>query len=114
MKVRTGPLIAGSELRTRAMMIQLKTDGPVQFAIMSDAPESFLSWLERRGGSVDNHVFPSRVDHSAHISTRQYARLVDEWVTAVGLRSEDYGTHSLRQTSFAPRASECQLSRIWA
>ena len=29
---------------------------------------------------------------------RQYARLVDEWVTAVGLRSEDYGTHSLRRT----------------
>jgi site-specific recombinase XerC len=32
------------------------------------------------------------------MSTRQYARLVDEWVTAVGLRSEDYGTHSLRRT----------------
>lgn len=29
---------------------------------------------------------------------RQYARLVDEWVTAIGLRSEDYGTHSLRGT----------------
>lgn len=27
-----------------------------------------------------------------------YAHLVDEWVTAVGLRSEDYGTHSLRRT----------------
>ena len=40
----------------------------------------------------------SRIDHSAHMSTRQYARLVDEWVTAVGLRSEDYGTHSLRRT----------------
>lgn len=23
---------------------------------------------------------------------------MDEWVTAVGLRSEDYGTHSLRRT----------------
>jgi site-specific recombinase XerC len=32
------------------------------------------------------------------MSTRQYSRLVDEWVTAVGLRSEDYGTHSLRRT----------------
>jgi site-specific recombinase XerD len=32
------------------------------------------------------------------MSTRQYARLVDEWVTAVGLRSEDHGTHSLRRT----------------
>lgn len=29
------------------------------------------------------------------------ARLVDEWVTAIGLRSEDYGTHSLRRTKAA-------------
>ena len=35
------------------------------------------------------------------ISTRQYARLVDEWVTAIGLRREDYGTHSLRRTKAA-------------
>lgn len=32
------------------------------------------------------------------MSTRQYARLVGEWVTAVGLRPEEYGTHSLRRT----------------
>jgi integrase len=46
-------------------------------------------------------VFPSRIDHADHISTRQYARLVDEWVTGIGLRSEDYGTHSLRRTKAA-------------
>jgi integrase len=27
--------------------------------------------------------------------------LVDEWVTAIGLRREDYGTHSLRRTKAA-------------
>jgi integrase len=43
-------------------------------------------------------VFPSRIDHADHISTRQYARLVDEGVTGIGLRREDYGTHSLRRT----------------
>lgn len=57
-----------------------------------------MSWLERRGGSIEDYAFPSRIDHSVHMSTRQYARLVNEWVTAVGLRSEDYGTHSLRRT----------------
>ena len=34
----------------------------------------------------------------AHMSTRQYARLVREWVTGIGLHAEDYGTHSLRRT----------------
>ncbi len=38
------------------------------------------------------------IDHSRHLSTRQYARLVDEWVGAIGLRPRDYGTHSLRRT----------------
>jgi integrase len=41
---------------------------------------------------------PSRVDVAGHLSTRQYARLVDEWVIAIGLRPEEYGTHSLRRT----------------
>ena len=41
----------------------------------------------------------SQVDNRMnHMSTRQYARLVVEWVTAIGLRREEYGTHSLRRT----------------
>jgi hypothetical protein len=69
-----------------------------QFEIAADARASLLAWLERRGGSVDDFAFPSRVDPAGHLSTRQYARLVDEWVTAIGLRPEEYGTHSLRRT----------------
>lgn len=45
-----------------------------------------------------SYAFPSRLDQADHIGTRQFARLVDEWVTAAGLRREDYGTHSLRRT----------------
>jgi integrase len=49
-------------------------------------------------GTLDDYAFPSRIDHADHVSTRQYARLVDEWVTGIGLRREDYGAHSLRRT----------------
>jgi hypothetical protein len=35
------------------------------------------------------------------VSPRQYARLVDEWVTAIGLLREDYGAHSLCRTKTA-------------
>jgi integrase len=59
---------------------------------------SLLAWLERRGGAIGDYVFPSRINRADHLSTRQYARLVDEWVTGVGLRREEYGTHSLRRT----------------
>lgn len=47
---------------------------------------------------MDDYVFPSRIDHRGHLSTRQYARRVDEWGAAVGLMRSEYGTHSLRRT----------------
>jgi integrase len=97
-KVRIGNLVLGGQIRGRAIVIQAKTGRPVQFEMMSDARASLLAWLERRGGTLADYVFPSRIDHADHLSTRQYARLVDEWVVGVGLRREGYGTHSLRRT----------------
>ena len=32
------------------------------------------------------------------MTTRQYARLLSEWLTAIGLDPRVYGTHSLRRT----------------
>ena len=100
-KMKIGSLVSGPAIRNRSMVIQQKTGRPVQFEITADTRASLLAWLERRGGSVDDFAFPSRVDPDGHLSTRQYARLVDEWVTAIGLRPEDYGTHSLRRTKAA-------------
>ena len=97
-KLKIGTLVTGHDIRARAMVIQQKTGRPVQFETTSDARTSLLTWLERRGGSVEDVAFPSRADPNDHLSTRQYARLVDEWVTATGLRKEEYGTHSLRRT----------------
>lgn len=85
-KIRIRDVVAGPEIRTRAIVVQQKTGRPVQFEITGDVRASLLAWLERRGGTVEDYAFPSRVDHALHMSTRQYARLVDEWVTAIGLR----------------------------
>jgi integrase len=82
-------------------VIQRKTSRPVQFEILEPARSTLLTWLERRGGAIEDYAFPSRCNPLGHLSTRQYGRLVDEWVTAVGLKSQDYGTHSLRRTKAA-------------
>ena len=92
---------AGEEIRTRAMVIQQKTGRPVQFELTTDVRATLLTWLDRRGGTVADYLFPSRTDHARPMSTRQYARLVSEWVTAIALRKADYGTHSLRRTKAA-------------
>lgn len=100
-RLSIGDVVAGSDIRTRAIVVQKKTGRPMQFELTADVRASLLAWLERRGGAVGDYVFPSRVDHTTHMSTRQYARLVDEWVTAIGLRRVEYGTHSLRRTKAA-------------
>jgi len=100
-KTKIGDVVSGADIRNRSIVIQQKTGRPVQFELTADVRASSLAWLERRGGSVDDYAFPSRVDRSGHLSTRQYTRLVDEWVTAIGLRRAEYGTHSLRRTKAA-------------
>ena len=97
-KVRIGELVSGARIRQRAIVTQQKTGRLVQFELLEPTRTSLLEWLERRGGSLDDFV---RIKYSYHISTRQYARLLDKWVTAIGLRREDYGTHSLRRTKAA-------------
>jgi site-specific recombinase XerC len=97
-KIRIGNLVSGGRVRARATVVQQKTGRPVQFELLESARTSIQAWLERRGGALDDYAFPSRNNHAKRLSTRQYARLVDEWVIGVGLRREDYGTHSRRRT----------------
>lgn len=94
-KIKIGALVSGPAIRSRSMVIQQKTGRPVQFEITADTRASLLSLLERRGGTVDDFAFPSRVSADGHLSTRQYARLVDEWVTAIGLAAAEYGPISV-------------------
>ena len=100
-KLKIGDVVAGTDIRNRATVVQQKTNRPVQFEITADVRITLSAWLERRGGGHAEFVFPSRIDHSHHMSTRQYARLVDEWAAAIGLRKAEYGTHSLRRTKAA-------------
>ncbi len=97
-KIRIGDPVSGGQVRCRAIVVQRKTGRPVQFELREPGRARILSWLKCRGGTPDDFAFPSRINHAAHISTRQYARLVDEWVAGIGLRPEDYGTRSLRRT----------------
>jgi integrase len=74
-KVKIGDLVSGGRVRSRAIVVQQKTSPPVQFELLEPSRGSILSWLERRGGTLDEFVFPSRIDHADHISTQQYVRL---------------------------------------
>lgn len=99
--LRICDVVTSGQIRSRAMIVQQKTRRPVQFEITETTRESVRAWLEHRSGSLQDFIFPSRLSAKAHLGTRQYARLLDEWVEAVGLIPGEYGTHSMRRTKVA-------------
>ena len=100
-QLRIGQLVVNAAARQRATIVQQKTGKPVQFELTQQTRDSLIGWLTHRGGGLQDFVFPSRTDAAGHISTRQYARLVGDWVESVGLGRSAYGTHSLRRTKVA-------------
>ncbi|OQS11325.1 integrase [Chromobacterium violaceum] len=97
--LRVRDICHGAQILSRAMVIQRKTQRPVQFELTEPTRSAVAAWIEKahlRG--ADQFLFPSRVKASPHISTRQYARIVHHWAEAAGLDTSIYGTHSMRRT----------------
>ncbi len=88
----------GNTIMKRAMVIQQKTKQPVQFEITEQTRNAISAWIEHAKLANDDYLFKSRFKSSPHISTRQYARIVESWVLEIGLDPVDYGTHSMRRT----------------
>jgi integrase len=97
-KIRVKDVTHGATVSKRAIVVQQKTGKPVQFEITAQTRESILEWINRAQLITDDYLFKSRNRDSTHISTQQYARLVDNWVRNIGLDPGEYGTHSLRRT----------------
>lgn len=96
--LRVRDVTHGTQILPRAMVIQRKTQRPVQFELTEPTRVAVGAWLEKTGLRGDQYLFPSRVASSPHVSTRQYARIVHHWVASAGLDSSTYGTHSMRRT----------------
>lgn len=88
----------GDRLAARAIVLQQKTQRRVQFEITAPTREALDAWIKSAGLKSDSFLFPSRVHDSPHLGTRQYARIVREWVEEIGLDPTAYGTHSVRRT----------------
>jgi integrase len=81
----------------RATVRQKKTNRPVRFELTEQtrqAVDDYLSQSPRRPGE---YLFPGRSKQHC-LTTRQYARLVSDWIGSIGLDPSLFGTHSLRRT----------------
>lgn len=97
-KLRVCDIVQGNRVASRAMVMQQKTQRPVQFEITEQTRDTVTAWLTQAKLKADEFLFPSRLYASPHISTRHYGRLVEKWVTSIGLDPSGYGTHSMRRT----------------
>lgn len=100
-RLRVEDVMQGTQVRNQALICQQKTGSPVQFEITDQTRAAISAWMEKAKLGAADWLFPSRVDRRSPMTTRQYARLVDEWIEAIGLPPKAYGTHSLRRTKAA-------------
>ena len=88
----------GEQVASRAVVMQHKTQHPVQFEITAATREAVQKWIKQAGPRSEDFVFPSRIHDSPHLGTRQYARILENWVEELGLDPADDGTHPMRRT----------------
>ncbi len=96
--LRVLDIATGNQVLPRAMVLQSKTQLPVQFEITQQTRVSISAWISHARLTSTQFLFPSNRRDSPHLTTRQYGRIVDSWVAGIGLDTSVYGTHSLRRT----------------
>jgi integrase len=82
----------------RTMVRQRKTGRPVKFEISEHARQAIDNYHRANTWTSDDFLFVGWKGKNRPLTTRQYARLVSQWVTSVSLDASLFGTHSLRQT----------------
>jgi len=97
-KLKVRDISHGDRVTSRAIVMQQKTGRPVQFEITEQTRKSVTDWIKASELKSDAFLFPSRIHDSLHLSTRQYARIVNDWVEEIGLDPTSYGTHTMRRT----------------
>ena len=96
--LRLRDIAHGACISPRAIVMQQKTHRPVQFEITEQTRIAIVDWIKLAQLRSEDFLFPSRINSTKHLSTRQYARIVKAWVTEIGLDPSSYGTHTMRRT----------------
>ena len=81
----------------RATIRQKKTGRPVRFELTEHTRKAIDDYLRLTERQTGQFLFAGRGGRGG-LTTRQYARLVQEWVASIGLDPSKFGTHSLRRT----------------
>ena len=96
--IKVEDVAAGGYAADRATVRQKKTRQPVRFELSEQTRQAVDDYLKATGKRRGEFLFTGRRGPDRSMTTRQYARLVSEWIGSVGLDPRLFGTHSLRRT----------------
>ena len=96
--IRVEDVAAGGYTADRATVRQKKTGRPVRFELSEQTRQAVDDYLKAANKRPGEFLFTGRRNPNRNMTTRQYARLVSEWIGSVGLDPRLFGTHSLRRT----------------
>jgi len=96
--IRVEDVAAGGYTADRATVRQRKTGQPVRFELSEQTRQTIDDYLKVANKRPGEFLFTGRRGANTSMTTRQYARLVSEWIGSVGLDPRLFGTHSLPRT----------------
>jgi hypothetical protein len=85
MRLKVRDVCHGDQVATRAVVMQHKTQHPVQFEITQATREAVQAWIRKAALKPEDFLFTSRLHDSPHLGTRQYARILGHCVDQLGL-----------------------------
>jgi site-specific recombinase XerC len=74
--LRVRDVCHGDQVASRAVVVQHKTQRPVQFEITPATRDAVQKWIKQSELKSEDFLFPSRIHDSPHLETRQYARIL--------------------------------------
>ena len=96
--LKVADVFAAGAVKARTSILQSKTKSPVRFEITDGTRKALADWIQDPVMIGHEYLWPGRFHDRPHISTRQYACLLKDWVRSIGLEPSAYGTHSMRRT----------------
>jgi integrase len=96
--IQVADVATGGYTADHATVRQKKTGRPVRFELSDHTRQAIDDYLKAIGKRPGEFLFTGHRGVNRCMTTRQYARLVSEWIGSVGLDARLFETHSLRRT----------------
>jgi transposase len=101
--IRVEDVAASGYTADRATVRQKKTGRPVRFEMSEQTRQAIDDYLKAANKRPGEFLFTGRRGPETSMTTRQYARLVSDWIGSVGLDPRLFGTHSVLLSALLPQ-----------